>query len=81
LSIYQVINALGSDLIATPLLDGRFLRAGDTDAVVLNQNARVFFPEVNVGDEVVVILALMAIMHIIVNNLDGLEVIKQLHGG
>ncbi|MBK9601505.1 MAG: FtsX-like permease family protein [Anaerolineales bacterium] len=43
---------LGSDLIATPLLDGRFLQAGDTDAVVLNQNARAFFPEINVGDEI-----------------------------
>ena len=28
-----------------------------------------------------VILALMATMHIIVNNFDGLEVIRQLHGG
>jgi putative ABC transport system permease protein len=43
---------LNSDLIATPLLDGRFLQAGDTDAVVLNQNARSFFPEVEVGDEI-----------------------------
>lgn len=30
---------------------------------------------------VVVILALMATTHIIVNNVDGLEFIKQLHGG
>jgi hypothetical protein len=29
----------------------------------------------------VVILALMATMHIIVNSVDGLEFIKQLHGG
>lgn len=43
---------LDSDLIATPLLDGRFLQAGDTDAVVLNQNARAFFPGINVGDEI-----------------------------
>lgn len=43
---------LDSDLIATPLLDGRFLVAGDIDAVVLNQNARAFFPEVEVGDEI-----------------------------
>jgi putative ABC transport system permease protein len=43
---------LHSDLIATPLLDGRFLQAGDTDAVVLNQNARAFFPEVEVGDQI-----------------------------
>lgn len=43
---------LGSDLIATPLLEGRFLQAGDTDAAVLNQNGRAFFPEVNMGDEI-----------------------------
>lgn len=43
---------LGSDLIATPLLEGHFLQAGDTDAVVLNQNARAFFPDINVGDEI-----------------------------
>jgi len=43
---------LGSDLIATPLLDGRFLQAGDTDAVVLNQNAKAFFPDAEVGDEI-----------------------------
>lgn len=29
----------------------------------------------------IVILALMGTMHIIVNNVDGLEVIRQLHGG
>jgi len=29
----------------------------------------------------VVIIALMGTMHIIVNNFDGLEIIKQLHGG
>ncbi len=29
----------------------------------------------------IVILALMGTMHIIVNNIDGLEVIRQLHGG
>lgn len=29
----------------------------------------------------VVILALMATMHIIVNNVDSMEFIKQLHGG
>jgi len=43
---------LGSDLIATPLLEGRFLQTGDTDAVVLNQNGRAFFPEANMGDEI-----------------------------
>jgi putative ABC transport system permease protein len=43
---------LGSDLIATPLLDGRFLQAGDTNAVVLNQNAKAMFPNVKMGDEI-----------------------------
>ncbi|MFT3894341.1 MAG: FtsX-like permease family protein [Anaerolineales bacterium] len=43
---------LGSDLIATPLLEGRFLQAGDVDAVVLNQNARALFPAFQIGDEI-----------------------------
>jgi putative ABC transport system permease protein len=43
---------LDSDLIATPLLEGRFLQAGDTDAVVLNQNARALFPAAKMGDEI-----------------------------
>ena len=43
---------LSSDLIATPLLEGRFLQAGDTDAVVLNQNAKALFPDAKVGDEI-----------------------------
>jgi len=43
---------LGSDLIATPLLEGRLLQAGDTHAAVLNQNGRAFFPEANIGDEI-----------------------------
>ena len=43
---------LGSDLIATPLLDGRFLQADDTNAVVLNQNAKALFPDVKMGDEI-----------------------------
>jgi putative ABC transport system permease protein len=43
---------LGSDLITTPLLAGRFLQAGDIDAVVLNQNAKAFFPDAEVGDEI-----------------------------
>jgi putative ABC transport system permease protein len=43
---------LGSDLIATPLLDGRFLQAGDVDAVVLNQNAKAMFPATQMGDEI-----------------------------
>jgi putative ABC transport system permease protein len=43
---------LDSDLIATPLLDGRFLQASDTNAVVLNQNAKALFPDVKMGDEI-----------------------------
>jgi len=43
---------LGSDLIATPLLEGRFLQAGDADAVVLNQNAKALFPDAKVGDDI-----------------------------
>ena len=43
---------LGSDLIATPLLDGRFLQADDADAVVLNQNAKAMFPDARMGDEI-----------------------------
>jgi putative ABC transport system permease protein len=43
---------LGSDLIATPLLDGRFLQAGDVDAVVLNQNAKAIFPDAEIGEEI-----------------------------
>ncbi|MBC7878377.1 MAG: FtsX-like permease family protein [Anaerolineales bacterium] len=43
---------LGSDLIATPLLDGRFLQAGDAKAVVLNQNGKAMFPNAKMGDEI-----------------------------
>ncbi|PIQ24530.1 hypothetical protein COW64_18575 [bacterium (Candidatus Blackallbacteria) CG18_big_fil_WC_8_21_14_2_50_49_26] len=43
---------LGSDLIARPLLEGRFLQAGDTDAVVLNQNARSLFPDAKMGHKI-----------------------------
>ena len=41
-----------TQLIATPLLDGRWLQAGDTNAVVLNQNAKALFPTTKVGDEI-----------------------------
>ncbi len=44
--------SLGSDLIETPLLEGRFLQAGDLDAVVLNQNAKSLFPDAKMGDEI-----------------------------
>ena len=41
-----------SQLIATPLLNGRWLKADDTNAVVLNQNAKAFFPGAKVGDDI-----------------------------
>ncbi|MBI5965895.1 MAG: FtsX-like permease family protein [Chloroflexi bacterium] len=43
---------LGSEFIETPLLDGRWLEADDTNAVVLNQNAAALFPDVKMGDEI-----------------------------
>lgn len=43
---------LGSGLIETPLLNGRWLQADDTNAVVLNQNAAAIFPDVKMGDEI-----------------------------
>ncbi|MBI5351997.1 MAG: FtsX-like permease family protein [Chloroflexi bacterium] len=43
---------LETQLIATPLLDGRWLQAGDTNAVVLNQNAKALFPTAKVGDDI-----------------------------
>jgi putative ABC transport system permease protein len=41
---------LGSILMDAPLIDGRWLQAGDVDSVVLNQMAAAFFPNVKVGD-------------------------------
>jgi putative ABC transport system permease protein len=41
-----------SKLIATPLLSGRWLKGDDTNAVVLNQNAKAFFPDAEVGDDI-----------------------------
>ena len=42
-----------SQLIETPLLDGRWLQASDTNAVVLNQSAKaLLFPNVKVGDDI-----------------------------
>ena len=41
---------LGSTLMDAPLIDGRWLQAGDADAVVLNQMAAAFFPDKKVGD-------------------------------
>jgi putative ABC transport system permease protein len=43
---------LESRLIATPLLDGRWFEAADTNAVVLNQNAKALFPGIQMGDEI-----------------------------
>ncbi len=42
----------GSKLIETPMLEGRWLTAGDTNAVVLNQNAKALFPDVKLGNEI-----------------------------
>ena len=43
---------LGSQLIETPLLKGRWLEADDTNAMVLNQNAAAMFPDMKIGDEI-----------------------------
>jgi putative ABC transport system permease protein len=43
---------LGSQLIETPLLKGRWLQAGDDNSVVLNQNAAVMFPNMRMGNEI-----------------------------
>jgi putative ABC transport system permease protein len=43
---------LGTELINKPLLDGRWLQTDDTNAVVLNQNAKALFPNVQMGDEI-----------------------------
>lgn len=37
-------------LIDFPVLEGRWLRPGDGDAIVLNQTAKAAFPDVRVGD-------------------------------
>ena len=41
-----------TNLIGKPLLSGRWLTENDTNAVVLNQNAAAFFPAVQIGDEI-----------------------------
>jgi len=41
-----------SNLIDTPLISGRWLQSGDMDAVVLNQMAKSFFPDAQIGDEI-----------------------------
>ena len=47
---------LGSTLVAAPIIAGRWFQAGETDAVVLNQMAASFFPNVNVDDSVTLML-------------------------
>ncbi len=42
----------GSPLVDFPLLAGRWLRPGDTDAIVLNQGTRAQLPHATVGDAV-----------------------------
>ncbi|MEP6895901.1 MAG: FtsX-like permease family protein, partial [Chloroflexota bacterium] len=43
---------LGSKLIETPLLAGRWLQADDVNSVVLNQSAAAMFPDVKMGEEI-----------------------------
>ncbi len=46
-----------SKLVDITLLAGRWLTASDSNAVVLNHTAKAFFPNVQVGDDVVLTLA------------------------
>jgi putative ABC transport system permease protein len=39
-----------STILESPILSGRWLQAGDTDGIALNQLAAVFCPNVKVGD-------------------------------
>jgi putative ABC transport system permease protein len=41
-----------STLMETPVISGRWLQAGDTDSVVLNQMAAALYPNVKVGDSI-----------------------------
>ena len=41
-----------SNLIGLPLLSGRWLKAGDTDAITLNQSAKALFPNAEIGDAI-----------------------------
>jgi putative ABC transport system permease protein len=43
---------LGSKLMDAPVITGRWLQAGDSDAVVLNQMSAAFFPDARVGDTI-----------------------------
>ena len=46
-----------SKLVDITLLAGRWLTSSDNNAVVLNHTAKAFFPNVQVGDEVVLTIA------------------------
>lgn len=41
-----------SKVMQAPLIDGRWLQADDTDAVVLNQMSAAFFPNAKIGDAI-----------------------------
>jgi len=41
-----------TEMIKFPLLSGRWLRTGDTNAVVINQTARAMMPMAKVGDQI-----------------------------
>ncbi len=41
-----------SKLMVTPVISGRWLQAGDTDSVVLNQMSAALYPDVKVGDSI-----------------------------
>ena len=45
-----------SKLIETHMLSGRWLAAGDTNGIVLNQSASTMFPNARVGDEIRVLV-------------------------
>jgi putative ABC transport system permease protein len=44
----------GSKLVQSPVISGRWLRPEDKGAVVLNHMARMFYPDVKVGDPITV---------------------------
>ncbi|MHB1405264.1 MAG: ABC transporter permease [Desulfitobacteriaceae bacterium] len=43
----------GSKMVQSPLLSGRWLQQGDTDAVVLNHMAVAFYPNIKVGNPII----------------------------
>ncbi|MEX2104257.1 MAG: FtsX-like permease family protein [Bacilli bacterium] len=46
---------LDTTMVQFPLIDGRWLRSGDSDhAIVLNHSALIFFPKVKVGDALLI---------------------------